>query len=390
MIKKKLIIRITTVPVSMEKLLNGQLVFMNKFFKVLIISSEKEHLKKLGTDLELDSYYVNLTRKITPLTDFISLIKLTYFFIKTRPFIVHTHTPKAGTIGMLAAYIARVPNRLHTVAGLPLMETTGIKRWLLKLVEKVTYCVASKIYPNSNGLKNIILEMGFTSKDKLFVLGNGSSNGIDTKYFSPESVNQIQTDNLRKKLNINIDDFVFIFIGRLVGDKGINELIFAFEQIQNSKNQILNSKLLLVGPLESELDPLHSVTLDIINSNKNIKYVGLQKDVRPYFTISNVLVFPSYREGFPNVVLQAGAMGLPSIVTNINGCNEIIIEGHNGTIIPVKDEEALFHAMANLSSNKEYYSVLKTNARKMIISRYEQQVVWDALLAEYKSLENNV
>jgi len=154
----------------------------------------------------------------------------------------------------------------------------------------------------------------------------------------------------------------------------------------HSKFKIQNSKLLLVGPLETNLDPLLPVTLVEIETNPNIISVGFQKDVRPYLAISNCLAFPSYREGFPNVVMQAGAMGLPSIVTNINGCNEIIVEGQNGTIIPVKDTEALYRAMTKMVVNENYRTQLQQNARPMIVSRYEQHLVWEAILAEYRSL----
>src|SRR5690606_13135015 len=140
------------------------------------------------------------------------------------------------------------------------------------------------------------------------------------------------------------------------------------------------------GPLETELDPLSPETLKAIETNVNIISVGFQKDVRPYFAISDCLTFPSYREGFPNVVMQAGAMGLPSIVSNINGCNEIIEEGANGIIVPVKNTEALQQAMEKMITDKPFYEKLKTNARAMIKSRYEQKVVWNALLEEYSSL----
>ncbi len=142
----------------------------------------------------------------------------------------------------------------------------------------------------------------------------------------------------------------------------------------------------MVGPLETELDPLKSETLKEIETNPNIISVGFQKDVRPYFAIANALVFPSYREGFPNVVMQAGAMELPSIVSDINGCNEIIVEGENGIIIPVKNSDAVLQAMQCLIEDNDYYSKLKGNARPMIQSRYEQSVVWNALLEEYNSL----
>ena len=213
------------------------------------------------------------------------------------------------------------------------------------------------------------------------VIGAGSSNGIDTSFFSTENVLDEDREKLKNQLNIHSEDFVFIFVGRLVKDKGINELIMAF-----SKIQIENSKLLLVGSLEEDLDPLLPEIKKEIRQNKNIISVGFQQDVRSYFAVADALVFPSYREGFPNVVMQAGAMGLPSIVSDINGCNEIIIEGENGHIIPVKDTESLQKAMEDFLKNKSYLSELKNNARPMIQNRYEQLVVWNGLLKEYKFL----
>ena len=382
MIKKKLI-RITTVPVSLEKLLSGQLSYMNQFYHVIGVSSDATYLEKVSKIENIEVYNVELTRQITPIKDLLAVLKLYFYFKKQKPFIVHTHTPKAGTVGMLAAKLAGVPNRLHTIAGLPLLEETGNKRKLLNFVEKITYACATKIYPNSFGLKDIILEEKFCKPQKLKVLANGSSNGIDTTYFSAQAITQEQIITLKTGLGIHENDFVYVFVGRLVGDKGINELITAFS---NLKPETLNFKLLLVGPFETELDPLLPKTISAIESNPNIISVGFQADVRPYFAISDCLVFPSYREGFPNVVLQAGAMGLPSIVTNINGCNEIIEEGINGLIIPPKDSMALQNAMISLLEDKSVYKTLKNNARQMITSRYEQKLVWEALLSEYQDL----
>jgi Glycosyltransferase len=146
----------------------------------------------------------------------------------------------------------------------------------------------------------------------------------------------------------------------------------------------------LVGPLETEQDPLLPETLREISENKNIVAVGFQKDVRPYFAISDVLVFPSYREGFPNVVMQAGAMNLPSIVTDINGCNEIIINNQNGIIIPAKNDLILQQAMSKIFEDEEFRNLLEKNSRKMIADRFQQKVVLEALLNEYQTLENNV
>lgn len=377
---KTKIIRLTTVPISLKVLLKGQLKFMAfKGLEVIGVSSAGTELEEVHNVEGIRVVPIEMSRKITPIADLKSLWETYRFFKKEKPQIVHTHTPKAGIVGMLAAKLAGVPIRLHTVAGLPLMEATGTKRKILDFVEKLTYQSATKVYPNSQGLYDFILQHNYTTPDKLKVIANGSSNGIDTTFFS---VNQIQNQSdLKAHLNLTADDFVFIFVGRLVGDKGINELIAAFSKLQNP-----NAKLLLVGPLETELDPLKEETLEAINSNPNIISVGFQKDVRSYFALANALVFPSYREGFPNVVMQAGAMGLPSIVSNINGCNEIIIEGQNGTIIPVKNTTSILEAMQKMMEDKIYYTTLKSNARPMIQSRYEQSVVWNALLEEYKLL----
>lgn len=384
--KKPKLIRITTVPMSLEKLLEGQLEFMQQFFEVTAISADKNRLQELGRKNTYKTHHIEMTRQITPFKDLKAVYKLYKFLKKEKPAIVHTHTPKAGIVGMLAATLAGVPHRLHTVAGLPLMEALGSKRKLLNFVEKITYKAATNVYPNSQGLYDFIVKEKFAPLNKLKIIGKGSSNGIDIHYFDPKLFEATRI-TLRQELNISEDSFVFIFVGRLVGDKGINELVSAFNKL-NSEFRTQNSELLLVGPLETELDPLKPETLNAIENNSNITSVGYQNDVRPYFAISNALVFPSYREGFPNVVMQAGAMGLPSIVSDINGCNEIIIHNTNGIIIPPKDSEALTAAMRLLMDDTDLYQHLKSNARVQITSRFERQQVWDALLEEYQSLLN--
>lgn len=388
----KKLIRITTVPLSLKVLLKGQLRFMaSNGFDVKGVSSEGEELKEVRENEGIVMKAINMSRKITPFQDLKSLWEMWNFLRKEKPQIVHTHTPKAGIIGMLAARLAGVPHRLHTVAGLPLMEATGIKRKILNFVEKLTYSSATRVYPNSKGLYDFILQNNFTQSNKLKIIGNGSSNGINTTFFSPEQVTETERVALREKLNIQPDDFVFVFVGRIVSDKGINELIKAFSELQTAdNNELTGIKLLLVGGLESDLDPLNPETLAEINQNKDIISVGFQQDVRPFFAISDALVFPSYREGFPNVVMQAGAMGLPSIVSDINGCNEIIVEGENGLIIPSKNVEKLKEKMLTLAKDENLYAKLKENSRRMIESRYEQSVVWNALLEEYEGLLQSV
>lgn len=354
---------------------------MSTHFEVVGVSSPGKELAEVENDENIKVIPLLMSRKMTPFQDMKSLWK-TYWLLKNeQPQIVHTHTPKAGVIGMLAAKLARVPIRLHTVAGLPLMETNGVKRRVLDVIEKITYASATKIYPNSKSLHDFIVKHKYACISKLKVIGVGSSNGINTSFFSREQISEAQGTALKDELGIKPQDFVFIFVGRLVQHKGINELINAFSKL--SSKQV---KLLLVGPFEDDLDPLFPDVMDEIKHNSNIIMTGFQPDVRPYFAVSDALVFPSYREGFPNVVMQAGAMGLPSIVSDINGCNEIIIHGKNGVIIPVKDANAIEQAMEDFVNDKPLLSKLKDNARRLIEERYEQSMVWKALLDEYNSL----
>jgi glycosyltransferase involved in cell wall biosynthesis len=384
--EKQKLVRITTVPISLDKLLTGQLRFMSSHYEVIAVSAQKEALEKIGKKENVRTFHVEMSRKITPIHDLLATFRLFLFLRKEKPLIVHSHTPKAGIVGMLAAWMAGVPIRLHTVAGLQLLESQGFTRKLLDFVEKMTYAFATNVYPNSKGLQTIIIENKYCKPQKLKVIANGSSNGIDTQFFNPELYSAEQKTALKKELHISETDFVFVFVGRLVKDKGINEMIAAFEMLQKDNPQI---KLLLVGDYEADLDPLLPETIAVINENKAIVSVGFQYDVRPYFAISDVLVFPSYREGFPNVVMQAGAMGLPSIVTDINGCNEIIEPRKNGIIIPVKDKKAIFDAMFSMLSDTDLRNTCCANARNLINSRFQQDKIWQALETEYKQLEEN-
>jgi len=385
------IIRVTTVPISLGGLLKGQLKFMSSHYKIIGVSSNgtikdgRNEIDLVADQEGIEVIPVEMTRKITPIKDLMAVYRLYKVFKIEKPSIVHSHTPKAGTLSMLAAKLAGIPNRLHTIAGLPLLEATGPKRVLLDAVEKMTYACATKIFPNSYGLKDIILENEYTTDQKLKVIAKGSSNGIDTSYFDPSLFSKEDDLILKEELGISEDDIVFVFVGRLVKDKGIEELIEAYTLISSKYK---NTKLLLVGSYEKDLDPIKLDAEKEINTNHNIISVGWQKDVRPYFSISDILTFPSYREGFPNVVMQAGAMGVASIVSDINGCNEIISNEINGIIIPVKNSEFLYNSMDRLISDKILRKKLSDNARGRICKNYERQYVWDELHKEYKDLES--
>ena len=375
------LIRITTVPISIEKLLENQPKYFSKFFDITIVSSNKSELEKLGEKQGVKTFYLPLTRKITPFKDIIAIFKLYFFLKRENPKIVHSHTPKAGFVGMTASFFAGVPIRMHTVAGLPLMERKFIKKKVLIFIEKLTYLFATNVYSNSKKLMEFILSKKFCSKRKIKTLANGSSNGIDTKYFS-DNISLISKNKLLDTLKILKNDFVFCYVGRVVKDKGINELVSAFNEL-NLKNK--NCKLIIVGKIENETNPVSKSTMGIIKKNKNILLTGFKNDVRPYLSIGNCFVFPSYREGFPNVLMQAGAMDLPCIATNINGCNEIIQDNINGFLIPPKNIDALVKAMQKIMDKKLIIKLSK-NSRLMVKEKYDQKYFWKKLLIEYNNL----
>ncbi len=379
---KKKIIRISTVPMSLSGLLTGQLNYMSNYFEVVGVSSKDgDKLENVTKQEKIKTIPVEIKRQISPINDLITVWQLYKVLKKEKPFIVHSITPKAGLLGMIASKLAGVPHRLHTFTGLIFPTKTGFVKQLLINTDKILCYCATKIYPEGQGIKNDLINYKITSKP-LKVIGNGNVNGINIDHFNPNNYGTEFSSNLKKEFEISENDYVFVFIGRLVKDKGINELISAFNEL-NSKLE--NAKLLLVGDYEHHLDPLKEDTLEVIKNNKNIISTGWVDDVRPYFTISDVLVFPSYREGFPNVVMQAGAMGLASIVTDINGANEIIIPNKNGVIIPPMNKDKLKEMMLKFY-NDEIIIDSKT-CRDLIVNRYEQSILWNAQLNEYQSLK---
>lgn len=378
------IFRIVTKPISFEKLLTGQMRFMqHNGCKVTMVCSNLAKLAAVSNEEGCDYFAISMTRQITPLKDIKALYKLWRVLKKHKPDIVHTHTPKAGLLGMFAAKLAGIKIRLHTVAGLPLMEAHGFKKLLLTYVEKFTYACATGIYPNSFKLADYLIVNRFCNKSKLKVLGNGSSNGIDTEYFKLDEFICQEKIRLGAALKITEGDFVYVFVGRMVADKGINELVAAFEMIYADDKKV---KLLLVGPYENELNPLSAETMRAIERNEAILHAGYKKDVRPYLALAHVMVFPSYREGFPNVPMQAGSFNLPCIATDINGCNEIIKDGINGLLVPPKNTSALRAAMDKMRLDKLLRESCANNARAIITNSFSNKVIWNELLNEYKLL----
>lgn len=362
------LLRTSTVPMSLNTFCRGLLrELADEGYEVVALSSPGPELKELAERERVRTLAVPMERHISPLKDARALWHMIRAIRRERPHIIHSITPKAGLLTMIAAWLCRVPVRIHTFTGLVFPTATGLTQKILILTDRITCACATHIIPEGEGVKADLQKYKITRKP-LKVLGYGNLRGIDLAHYDPTLPEvKREADKIRKT-----DTFTFVFVGRLVRDKGINELVRAFRRLHR---QHPHTRLLLVGPEERELDPLEADTIREIETNPAIQAVGMQTDVRPWLAASDALVFPSYREGFPNVVIEAGAMGLPSIVTDINGSREIIIPDRNGIIVPPRDEDALHAAMQRLVTDPRLVSDMGREARPLVASRYDQTFV---------------
>lgn len=358
---------------------SGQLTLLSKYFDICAISSEKDGLDEFGKEEGVRTYYIKMSRPISLLIDFFSLLKFIYLFIKERPYIVHGNTPKASFLSMLAAKLTCRPVRIYMCHGLRYQGTQGFLRKLLMFMEKITCKCATHVLCVSKGVFTTFENDGICKSKKMKIINYGGVRGIDTKFFSRDNV---KTD-IRSQLGIPDKDFVFTFIGRIVKDKGINELISAFHKL-SKENEFVH--LVIVGAEEEGLNSISDQTRSLINSNERIYAVGRHNDVRPFLLSSNAFILPSYREGFGIVLTEAGAMGVPSITTNIIGCNEIIEDGINGSLIPPRDEIALFNKMSEWVNSPQMIAEFAKVSRERIVKRYEQLTLWKAYIDFYLSL----
>ena len=358
----------------------GMLPDLMKKYEVVLLSSPGPELETAREKHGVRTIEVPMERHISLRRDLVSLCKLIKVFRRERPTMVHSMTPKAGMLCMVAAWLTRVPVRVHTFTGLVFPTSTGIKRRILMATDWLTCACATHVIPEGEGVKSDLLKNGITRKP-LRVLGYGNVRGVHMERFSrrPEVMRMVT------QISQETRKFTFLFVGRIVRDKGINELVSAFVRPYKNDPKV---GLLLVGFFEEDLDPISEATKRMINECPAIEVVGEKAgdELLACYAASDCFVFPSYREGFPNTVLEAGAMGLPSIVTDINGSREIIIHGKNGLIIPPKDEDALYEALWRMLHEPEKCRAMAAEARPLIASRFEQGFVRKCLYDFYDEI----
>ena len=361
--------------------LRGQITFMrSRGFEVRAVSSPGKALAEFAEQEGAEGVAIPMTREISPGRDMGALRALRKVLRQIRPAIVHSHTPKGGLLGMCAAWLARVPVRVYHLRGLPFVTATGKRRALLRMTERVACRLAHRVICVSHSVRQVVIDDGLCPPDKIIVLAGGSGNGVDAEgRFNPDSLEVGTREAVRSKWNVPTDARVIGFIGRLVRDKGLVELTEAFATI---RDDYPNAYLLLVGP-EEERDPVPAEVLQQLRADDRVRMVGEEWNTPPLYAAMDLVVLPTYREGFPNVPLEAASMGRPVVATRIPGCVDAVADGETGTLVPPQDARALATAIKSYLDAEALRRAHGDAGRQRVLREFRQEVIWQALYDEY-------
>jgi len=377
---KKKVIHMVTVSKSLV-LMDGQLQYlMENNYKIGVVSSPGKQLDALEVDFKKA---IPMSREISPLRDLKSLFKLTVYFRREKPDIVNTGTPKAGLLGIIASFLNRVPTRIYTLRGLRLETESGLKRKILWLAEKIACTLATEVICISPSLLNEAKKLNLISGKKGIVLGFGSSNGIQLDKYPHKNKIKSRIIELKSELGIGDEDFVLGYVGRIVKDKGIEELLKCFDELQSKYE---NCKLLIVGGYDQETQP-NSALKQRIEGNNKIIHVGYKENPSLYYYLMDVLIFLTYREGFGNVSIEAQASGTPVITTNVTGAIDTVVDNVTGFIVPEKDYKKALHKIEKIKKNPTLKKQMGKKGRERAFEKFSSNIIWDALNELYKKDE---
>lgn len=377
------LIHITTIAESLG-FLRGQLGYMKaRGFEITAISSPGQYLEGFAESEQIEARSVEMSRQITPMADIGSLFRLYRQLRELRPTIVHSHTPKGGLLGSIAALMARVPIRVYHMRGLPMLTATGRRRELLRWTERVACMAAHEVICVSSSLRDVAIAERLCPSWKIKVLASGSGNGVDTeRKFDPDVIGASARAATRARLGIPKDALVIGFLGRLVRDKGVLELLEAWRTLSK---ELPDLHLFVLGALEQR-DAIPANAVDLLTSDPRVHWAGHDWNTPPLYAAMDVVALPTYREGFPNVPLEAAAMQLPIVGTSVPGCVDAIEDGVTGLLVPPRDALALTAALRRYLLDPELRAAHGAAGRARVRSLFRQEVIWKALHAEYVAL----
>jgi len=377
------IVRVATVPFFVLHHLRSQLLQLAEAgHEVIVVTSPGARAEEVDRLASVRFLPIPIARPIAPLSDAAALWRLFRLFRRLRPDIVHSTTPKAGLLCAVAGWLAGVPVRLHTFTGQVWAELSGPVRWIAQASDRLMIRLNTRCYADSPSQRAYLIESGFSTPERLRVLGSGSLGGVDLVLFNRERLGRGARET-RERLGLVPQARVITFVGRVTRDKGIVELLEAFTALRERVPEVV---LVIVGPLEPARDPLPTETLDRLRNDPSIRLMGYDPSPERYLAISELLCLPSYREGFGNVVLEAAALGVPSVGTRITGLSDAIVDGRTGVLVPVKDASALAIALVELLENESGRRMLGEAARARVIQEFDARLVNALLMQEYTSL----
>ena len=377
------ICRIATVPFFLQNHLHEQIcATVAAGHEVTLVSSSGPEVSLLTAITGVRFHHIEIPRKISPLRDLLALWKLFKLFRRERYDIVHSTTPKAGMLTAMAAYLARVPVRLHTFTGQVWMEKRGVLRYLAKTGDRVTASLNTQCYADSFSQREFIIAEQVATSRQIRVLGAGSLAGVDLQRFNPDAWVTCK-DSILVELGINPGTKVITFIGRMTKDKGIDELVMAFESLRDSG---MDCVLLLVGPQDTDWDTLSTSVRYTIKNDSGIRCVGYSSEPERYLAITDIFCLPSYREGFGNVAIEAAAMEVATVGTDIVGLRDAIVDRETGLLVPPKDHAALAGALAVLMADEKQRRAMGEKARIRAVAHFDAQRVNAAVAEEYQRL----
>jgi glycosyltransferase involved in cell wall biosynthesis len=379
------LVHVTTIPLTLE-FFRGQIGFMKqRGFDVCAVSSPGPELAEIGRREGIDVYGVPMERRISPVSDLKALATISSLFRGLHPTIVHAHTPKGGLLGVMAARMAGVKVALYTLHGIRFSTAVGIQRSVLRWAETLTCRAADRVFSVSLANQATAVTEGLCSKSKIHVLAKGSCNGVDAAgRFNPEKLPPTRRSEIRNTLGIPVHATVLGYVGRIVKDKGLVVLADAWSALRERFSDL---HLVLVGPLESQ-DPVPQDVLNRLKKDERVRFTDWVWDPVPYYAAMDIVVLPTFREGFPVTPLEASAMEIPVVASAVDGCVEAVVHDGTGLLVPPGDRESLVAAVHALIMDSELRRRMGRMGRQRVIQAFRPEAIWEELFEHYLELMN--